>query len=389
MSQLSWRGFEHRLPKVVERTIRRYVETSPHYRGEVPAHLHPHMAHTVREFGRMFARAAREGNEPREDELELFRQRGRERGAEGLPVSEFMNAYLLAAEEVWAEVQDLSGGSPPSDTAAVLLKCLHRVMNAAVRAHQKEFQIADREQREAARALVRRLAAGEVLPEPADVRLAPAYGVLALRVAADPADSVGDAVGRHLAGQRKARLLLQHLHRELSGDVLAALDADGGLLLIPSTSDSPEAALAEARQAVPRAHQTTGVEITGGFAHAAKLAEIPAAVAEAERLLRLNSVPDTVAVLADHLFEYQLNHDSAATPQLRALAARLSGEPDLTATLRTYFDTDFNRRETARKLHVHPNTVDNRLSRIANLTGADPRTAKGLLLLGASLGLAG
>ncbi|MER6900788.1 helix-turn-helix domain-containing protein [Amycolatopsis sp. NPDC000740] len=105
--------------------------------------------------------------------------------------------------------------------------------------------------------------------------------------------------------------------------------------------------------------------------------------------MQLNSAPDTVAVLADHLFEYQLNHDSAATPQLRALAASLGGEPDLTTTLRTYFDTDFNRRETARKLHVHPNTVDNRLSRIANLTGADPRTAKGLLLLGASLGLAG
>ncbi|GAA1026308.1 MULTISPECIES: PucR family transcriptional regulator [Amycolatopsis] len=389
MSQLSWRSFEHRLPKMGERTIRRYVETSPHYRGEVPAHLHLHMAHTCREFGRLFARAVRESGELREDELELFRRRGRERGAEGLPVSEFVHAYLLAAEEMWAEIQDLSGGSPPGETTAVLLKCLHQVLNAAVQAHQKEFQTADHEQREAARALVRRLAAGEAVPEPADVRLAPAYGVLALRFAADPADSAGDAVGRHLAGQRKARLLLQHLRRELSGDVLAALDPDGGLLLIPSTSDSQEAALTEARQAVPRAHQTTGVAITGAFAHAAELSGIPAAVAEAERLLQLNSAPDTVAVLADHLFEYQLNHDSAATPQLRALAASLGGEPDLTTTLRTYFDTDFNRRETARKLHVHPNTVDNRLSRIANLTGADPRTAKGLLLLGASLGLAG
>ncbi|WP_406633289.1 PucR family transcriptional regulator [Amycolatopsis sp. WGS_07] len=388
MSQLSWRSFEHRLPKVGERTIRRYVETSTHYRGQVPAHLHLHMGHTVREFGRMLARAVREHSEPREDELELFRQRGRERGAEGLPVSDFVHAYLLAAEEMWAEIQELSGGAPPGETTAVLLNCLHRVLNAAVQAHQKEFQTADQEQREAARALVRRLAAGEPIPEPADVRLAPAYGVLALRFAADPADSIGDAVGRHLAGQRKARLLLQHLRRELSGDVLAALDPDGGLLLIPSTSDNPEA-LTGARQAVPRASQTTGVEITGAFAHAASLGGIPAAVAEAERLLRLNSVPGTVAVLSDHLFEYQLNHDSAATPQLRALAARLNGEPDLTTTLRTYFDTDFNRRETARKLHVHPNTVDNRLSRVAALTGADPRTAKGLLLLGASLGLAG
>ncbi|MGW7531365.1 PucR family transcriptional regulator [Amycolatopsis sp. NPDC054798] len=388
MSQFSWRAFEHRLPKAVERTIRRYVETSSHYRSEAPAHLHLYMAHTCREFGRMFARSVQEGSEPREDELELFRQRGRERGAEGLPVGDFVHAYLLAAEELWAEILELSGGSPPPETTAVLLNCLHRVVNVAVQAHQKEFRIADQEQREAARALVRRLAAGEPVPEPADVRLAPAYGVLALRFAADPADSVGDAVGRHLAGQRKARLLLQHLHRELSGDVLADLDPDGGLLLLPSTSDSQETVLAEARQAVPRAHQATGVEITGGFAHAAELSDIPAAVAEAERLLRLNSVPGTVAVLADHLFEYQLNHDSAATPQLRALAARLGGEPDLTTTLRTYFDTDFNRRETARKLHVHPNTVDNRLSRIANLTGADPRTAKGLLLLGASLGLA-
>ena len=136
MSQLSWRSFEHRLPKVGERTIRRYVETSTHYRGQVPAHLHQHMAHTVREFGRMFARAVREHGEPREDELELFRQRGRERGAEGLPVSDFVHAYLLAAEEMWAEIQDLSGGAPPGETTAVLLNCLHRVLNAAVQAHQ-------------------------------------------------------------------------------------------------------------------------------------------------------------------------------------------------------------------------------------------------------------
>ena len=44
-----------------------------------------------------------------------------------------------------------------------------------------------------------------------------------------------------------------------------------------------------------------------------------------------------------------------------------------------------HRRRTAQALGVHANTVDNRLDRVAALTGLDPRTTRGLQLLGAAL----
>ncbi|MGH3504580.1 MAG: helix-turn-helix domain-containing protein [Nocardioidaceae bacterium] len=68
---------------------------------------------------------------------------------------------------------------------------------------------------------------------------------------------------------------------------------------------------------------------------------------------------------------------------------KLHRDPDLVTTVTRYFQNDFNRRDTARQLYVHPNTVHRRLSRIADLTGANPRTARGLLVLGAALVRAG
>ncbi|MGW2342308.1 helix-turn-helix domain-containing protein, partial [Streptomyces sp. NPDC001661] len=84
-----------------------------------------------------------------------------------------------------------------------------------------------------------------------------------------------------------------------------------------------------------------------------------------------------------------LSHESEAAPQLRSLVERLRTEPDLLTTVGAYFANDFNRRQTAQQLHVHPNTIDNRLSRVDTLTGVNPRTAQGLLVLGAALGLGG
>lgn len=389
MSQLPWDRLEHRLPAVAKRALAAYVDASPHYEGDVvPEHLHLNMAHTCREIGRLYVRTARQGREPRADELRLFRDRAGDRGVEGLPVADLLQAYFFIAEAIWAEVVALAGDELPAEAATVLLRCIHRVARAGIDAHQEESQAAHSAERQAMREVVRALVAGEPATEFAarfEIRLAEAYGVLALRFAPHPTESVADTVGRRLAGHRKVHRFIRHLRRELRDDVLAALDPDGGLVLVPSTSD--DGGFAVVRAAVPRLQQLAGFEVFGGYAHATDLSAVPGAAAEARKLLRLAAAPGEVAVLPDHLFEYQLSHDSAALPRLRALAERLRREPDLLETLTTYFDTDFNRRETARRLHVHPNTVDNRLSRIAALTAADPRTARGLLVLGAAVGV--
>ncbi|WP_346052301.1 PucR family transcriptional regulator [Amycolatopsis dongchuanensis] len=384
MSQAPWDRLERRTQAVAERAVHAYAAASPHYGGVVPEHLELNMAHTCREIVRLYVRLVRERRDPREDELRLFAERGADRGAERLPVAELLQAYFFIAEAIWAELSDVSADLP-AEAAGTLFRCIHRVAHAGVQAHQEETEAAHGEEREAMRDVVRALVAGEPAAELAarfEIRLADAYGILALRLAAHPTEAVEDTVGRRLAGHRKVHRLIQHLRRELP-DALAALDPGGGLVLAPSTSDP-----AAIRAVLPKLQRATGIAITAGYAYAPTVADIPTAANQARKLLELTREPGEVAVLEDRLFEYQIAHDSEARPRLASIAARLREEPELLTTITTYFATDFHRRETARRLHVHPNTVDNRLSRITTLTGANPRTAQGLLVLGAALSLA-
>jgi DNA-directed RNA polymerase specialized sigma24 family protein len=391
MSQSLWDRLEYRLPTVVDRTLQSYADASSRYQGTVPEHLYRHMAHTCREFGRLYIRMFRDRFEPREPsdaELRLFRDRGRERGAEGLPVADFVESYFYLAETLWQELSRLADGNPPPEASSVLLRCLRRVMHAAVYAHQQEFQAAHSEEREAARATVRALVAGDPVGDLAhrfDIRVATSYAVIALRFGAHPTESVGDAVGRRLAGRRKVYLLNEEVIKTFSEHVLTELDPDGGLILVPSTPDGTERELAAVRAAIPRLRQVADIDVTAGFAHAAEIGAIPAVAEQAHRLVGLARAAGEVAVLDDLLFEYHQHHDSDAVPRLRAIIDTLRVEPDLMTTLTAYFANGFNRKETARQLYVHPNTVDNRLSRISALTGINPRTAGGLMVLGAAL----
>ncbi|MEV0081971.1 helix-turn-helix domain-containing protein [Saccharopolyspora sp. NPDC050642] len=390
MSQDLWDRLEHRMPEIVDRAIHAYAAASPLYQGDVPEHLHRHMAHSSREFGRLYVRMAKQEREPRDDELELFRDRGGERGAEGLPVTDLMDAYLVGAEALWDEVSRLAGGEPPAAAAAVLLRCLHRTMHVGFQAHQDEYQAVRSEERETMRAAVHALVSGEASDGAAgrvDIKPAEGYAVLALQFAPEPSESVDNAAGRRLAGRRKVHRLTDELTRSLPDDALIALEPDGGLVLLPSAPDRAAADLAAARSAVGRLQRVIGVDVTAGFAHAGDRSAVPAVTDQARRLVQLGT-PGDVAVLEDLLFEYQLRHDSAALPHLLSIVDDLAREPDLLATLRAYFAADFNRSRAAGRLHVHPNTIDNRLSRIANLTGANPRTARGLMTLAAALNAA-
>ncbi|MGW2547755.1 PucR family transcriptional regulator, partial [Kitasatospora sp. NPDC001574] len=76
--------------------------------------------------------------------------------------------------------------------------------------------------------------------------------------------------------------------------------------------------------------------------------------------------------LDDLLLEYQLSRPSHARGRLAALLAPLEDGGELLATLRVHLSGGLNRRHTAQVLHLHPNTVDYRLRRIAVLTGLDP-----------------
>jgi DNA-binding PucR family transcriptional regulator len=89
--------------------------------------------------------------------------------------------------------------------------------------------------------------------------------------------------------------------------------------------------------------------------------------------------------LSDVLLEYHLTHPVDSAADLVAVLVPLSGHGELLPTLVAFLDADLNRRSAARALGVHANTVDNRLDRVGELTGVDPRSSRGIQLFGAAL----
>ncbi|GAA1310234.1 helix-turn-helix domain-containing protein [Saccharothrix xinjiangensis] len=62
-------------------------------------------------------------------------------------------------------------------------------------------------------------------------------------------------------------------------------------------------------------------------------------------------------------------------------ARRLAEGPDLIATLDAFYRNDMHRTRSAAALSVHPRTLDYRLDRVRHLTGLDPASARGVLVL--------
>jgi hypothetical protein len=392
-----WDRLERRLPGIGDRAIRAYVARSPRYHGAPPEHLDRHMGPNVRAFTRMFLDAARTGRDPEADAetaTRPFRTSARTRAEEGVPVENLLDGYLTMHSVLWEEltaVAEEAAIAPPPAAATLLIHCHRLAAHAAVQAHRREYQVAHTEQQEAVRALVNALVAGESPTDPAHRagrRPAPAYGVLALQPDEHPGEQVPDAVGRRISGRRKVLRLTEELTRAFGEEALAAVDPGDGLVLLPSDPGGADRELAAARSALAALEAAAEVPVAAGYAHAPSPAEVPAAAARARRLLRLPAaVSGRVAVLDEMLLEYHLDQDSEARPRLLSLVERLTAHPELLTTLSAYFAEDFNRRRAAERLFVHPNTVDNRLDRIAAVTGADPRTSRGLLLLGAALAL--
>ena len=128
------------------------------------------------------------------------------------------------------------------------------------------------------------------------------------------------------------------------------------------------------------------------LAAAVAVADHPSAVPSAGRLAR-----DLLALatslgrgpglwqLDDLLVEYQLTRPSDATPRLRSLLDPLERNPDFLPTLEAWLASDLDRRAAAAALHVHPNTLDYRLRRVGELTGAEPTSPRGAQLLRAAV----
>ncbi|HEU5023375.1 MAG TPA: helix-turn-helix domain-containing protein [Spirillospora sp.] len=382
-----------------ELTQRRFAAI-PDY-ADLPADMRDvEIAATARYAIRQFLRMA-EGAPVDEDDLRLFRERAAQRAEEGMPLANLLASYYIGAEVIWdALVAEARPDELPAlpMLARLQLRGTNRVVVAVTEAYQAERAAILDERREAVREVARALLAGEPARATADrfgIPLADAYLVLHLRFAgagtgpaAGPAAGSGPAPGAGIAERRVLRRIRAGLEGFGEGAPLMLQDERGVHVLLPSAAAER---LPDLERLLTGAGTAAGPVIAGA-ARSEGTADVPDASRRAARIAgiaRATGRPAGVYELGDVLLDYHLTGPGDSGPAVAAALDPLDAHPELPDTLRAFLDADMDRRGAAAALAVHPNTVDNRLARIARLTGADPRTTRGVLLCAAALTLRG
>ena len=308
-------------------------------------------------------RAVRDLRPPTEAELEQAAAIGRERAEQGVTVDGVLHAYRISITAVWSRFGELARerGADVSSVLAfseTLWLWADAVMDIVGTAHREVELEQAREEQQRRDAFVLALLSGTL--DPAELRLQTATFGLDADRAYFPFRA--RAVGGEQLPRRSAMTLA----------------GDDGLI---TGLDRDFAGIAARRPAgLPR--------VVCGVGSPARLEALPAAFASASRALQtavafgqegaltLADLSIRPAILADEALG-----DAFAARYLEPLAGlgRLGAE--LETTLRAWFDQEMRVEETARALHVHPNTLRHRIRRFEEVTGASLRDPRDLVEL--------
>lgn len=328
------------------------------------------VAATIRRNIELFVTALATGEMPAPEDLEEIRISAARRAEEGLSLEMIMAAYHLVPRVV---VERLAAAACQesvaldADLVARLADFLGVVSSTAAAGYLKEFQLIETGSRTAADRMLEALLTGGPRPTLEGYPLAEQYAVLALSISQHP-DEIEPGVDAGMAARRKlrrVRSLLREVNRGLQP--MASLTPEGGLTLLPA-----EVVAARPVEFIERLGTAAQAPVIAAVTNAAP-EDIAAAALTAREILDvvlLLELPPGAYRLEDVSFEYLVTRPGAART---ALAHTLSAVDDdvLLSTLRGYLASGGNRQKTASRVGAHPNTVDNRMRKIAHLTGYD------------------
>src|SRR3954447_7112254 len=343
---------ETELASLVERTGDRIRDEIPEFR-RVPAEA---LARAIPGDVTRALTALRDLRPPTEAELEQAAAIGRERAEQGLTVDAVLHAYRITVTAVWSRFGELARERGADVTSVLafsetLWVWADAVMDIVGAAHREVELEQAREEQQRRDAFLLALLTGT--PDAAELRRDSAtFGLDADRLFT-PFRARGPGA--------------------LSHQAMVALTGEDGLVM---TLDRDLAGIATRPPAALPG-------IVTGIGPAVRLEALPAAFAMASRALQtavafgqegaftLADLSIRPAIVADEVLG-----DAFAARYLEPLAGlgRLGAE--LEETLRTWFDQGMRVDETARALHVHPNTLRHRLRRFEETTGTtlrDPR----------------
>ncbi|MFG2846204.1 PucR family transcriptional regulator [Kitasatospora sp. NPDC048296] len=348
---------------------------------------------------RALAHAVRTGLPAPAEEFTAVRAAAARRAEEGLPLDAVLLAHHLGLEVCWEFVTRDAHAGDAADLLVLnrqLLDQLRQATTAAGAGYLDGRRPAGDRHSTARQSLLSALLAGTPAEEAAaraGVRLPAGYAALCLSLADHP-DEHAPGVDPAIAAHRKLRRFAAELDHRTRQSALTALTPSGGLVLVPldpepesADGTAPEAPWPQLTATLTAAARAAGAPVLAGAA-AAVPAEVPGAAALAYEVLdvaRAFGRPAGLHRLDDVLLEYQLTRPSQARSRLAALLEPLADGGELLTTLRTHLAGGLNRRHTASALHLHPNTVDYRLRRIAVLTGLDPSRPADLLRITAAI----
>jgi PucR C-terminal helix-turn-helix domain len=303
--------------------------------------------------------ALRDLRPPTDAELEQAAEIGRERAEQGLTVDAVLHAYRVSVTAVWSRFGELARERGADVTTVLafsetLWVWADAVMDIVGAAHREVELEQAREEQQRRDAFLLALLTGTL--DAAELRRD--SGTFGL-----------DADREFIAFRaREAAPTRPQSHR-----VAVALAGDDGLVMsldrdLAGIATRPPASLA-------------GIVV--GIGPAARLEALPAAFAMASRALQtavafgqegafsLADLSIRPAIVADEVLG-----DAFAARYLEPLAGLGRLGTELEDTLRTWFDQGMRVDDTARALHVHPNTLRHRLRRFEETTGTtlrDPR----------------
>ncbi|MFD6071987.1 MULTISPECIES: PucR family transcriptional regulator [Amycolatopsis] len=382
------------LPSLAKTVLAEIVSRIPEY-GLLPAEeLSGDITHVIEQNLRSFIDTLRTGSTPTREELGFLRESAARRAEEGIPLDIVLTAYHIGIQVVWASLTPDARPEEVSDVLAVnalTLRYLEVVTPVVGAGYLDERQTMFDDERSARHTVLSALLDGEpaeVMAGQAGLRMPPCYLVLAVSVGAHPDEEV-DGVDPLVAGRRKLRRLRVELERQIRGTVLTSLTPEGGIALLPHETvacDLTARDWAWLGRVLADVARTAGADLIAGVA-AAEPSAVPAAAGLAQDVLAVaigSGRSPGLYRLDDVLLEYQLSRPGPALDRLAARLAPLDGNEELLQTLETFLRRG-GRRQTAAALHVHPNTVDYRLRRIADLTGLDPTRLEHVALVSAAL----
>lgn len=382
-----------RLDELARRMLDVIVEEVPVYAHLPREQLEGEILAICRANLEFFLDSLAAGGRPDDAALAEIEASAARRAEERVPLEAVLAAYHVGSRVAWDALQ--ADASPDEQgellsLAAPLMAYVQAVTGAVSDAYVEERGTIAGDEREARRARLEALLAGGpptgVAGSPGEP---PADEYVAVALALGPsADEVDESVEGAVAARRKLRRVEEFLGERGGEGTLCRLDRRGGIALLPAPLGEAAAVADDVPALVDALAKVADATVTAGVAWRPGAAAVQAAVTEASDVLRLAldlGLAPGAYHLDDVLLEYVVSRPGPGRDRLAARLAALEDGPDLIATLEAWFGADFDRRRAAGALHVHPNTLDYRLKRVADLTGLEPSSSRGMQLLGAAL----